>query len=468
MIRRLLVLVILLAVPLAVVLAMLWSPGVPVQVAQAEYRSIEEYVDEQGKTRLPQTYTITMPFAGRLEAIALEERDPVSQGTVVARISTADVSDARDAALAAVQRVDASIARNDDDDVEQLSKRQADRLVESMDKVVQASSSRVAAGKERLVKSEIFLKRVREMVAKGGVTKTELDQAELDYVESDANHRQSLLISESMKAMQAATLLLPGLVAEQIANKALTRAVLEKEREEAAARMREVETRIQRSEMRSPVDGVVLNRLVRDEQFLPAGAPLLRIGQLTQLEVETDVLSRDAFRVRPGNAVRIYGPGVGRALAEALPGAVTRIHPTGVTRISSLGIEQQRVKVIVQFDRNDPQVVQLLANQQLGAGYRVRVRIVSKRKEKALVLPRAALFRGSQNRWKLFAVRDGKTQIQEVTLGIGNDDWVEIAAGLKDGERAVLNPENNLIDGVRVVPERALTSFDQRRPTAPR
>ena len=146
MFRRLLMLVIPLAVAVAVALSILWSPGIPVQVARAEYGSIEEYVDEQGKTRLPQTYTITMPFAGRLEAISLQERDPVSQGTVVARISTADVTDARAAALAAVQRVDASIARNDDDDVEQLSKRQADRLVESMDKVVQASSSRVTAG----------------------------------------------------------------------------------------------------------------------------------------------------------------------------------------------------------------------------------------------------------------------------------------------------------------------------------
>ena len=337
MFRRLLVLS--LAVLVAIALSVLWSPGVPVQVARAENRPIEEYVDEQAKTRLPQTYTITMPFAGRLEAIALQERDPVSEGTVVARVSTADVADARAAALAAVQRVDASIARNDDDDIEQLSKQQADRLVESMDKVVQASSSRVTAGKERLVKSEIFLKRVREMMAKGGATKTELDQAELDYVESDANHRQSLLISESMKAMQAATLLLPGLIAEQIANKELTRAVLEKEREEAAARLREVETRIQRSEMRSPVDGVVLNRMVRDEQFLSAGTPLLRLGRLSQLEVETDVLSRDAFRVRPGNAVRIYGPGIGRSLAKAIPGTVTRIHPAGVTKISSLGIE---------------------------------------------------------------------------------------------------------------------------------
>ena len=466
MIRRLLVLVILLAVPLAVALFILWSPGIPVQVARAEYGSIEEYVDEQGKTRLPQTYTITMPFSGRLEAISLQERDPVTQGTVVARISTADVTDARAAALAAVQRVDASIARNDDDDVEQLSKRQADRLVESMDKVVQASSSRVTAGKERLVKSEIFLKRVREMMAKGGATKTELDQAELDYVESNANHRQSLLISESMKAMQAATLLLPGLVAEQIANKELTHAVLEKEREEAAARLREVETRIQRSEMRSPVDGIVLNRIVRDEQFLPASAPLLRIGQLTELEVETDVLSRDAFRVRPGNAVGIYGPGVGRSLANAIPGTVTRIHPAGVTKISSLGIEQQRVKVIVRFDRDDPHVVQLLADQQLGAGYRVRVRIVSKRKEKSLVIPRTALFRGDQNHWQLFAVRDGKTQIQEVALGIENDDWVEIAAGLQEGESVVLNPENNLTTGVRVVPESGGTSVDQRRPRA--
>ena len=461
MFRRLLVLS--LAVLVAIALSVLWSPGVPVQVARAENRPIEEYVDEQAKTRLPQTYTITMPFAGRLEAIALQERDPVSEGTVVARVSTADVADARAAALAAVQRVDASIARNDDDDIEQLSKQQADRLVESMDKVVQASSSRVTAGKERLVKSEIFLKRVREMMAKGGATKTELDQAELDYVESDANHRQSLLISESMKAMQAATLLLPGLIAEQIANKELTRAVLEKEREEAAARLREVETRIQRSEMRSPVDGVVLNRMVRDEQFLSAGTPLLRLGRLSQLEVETDVLSRDAFRVRPGNAVRIYGPGIGRALGQAIPGTVTRIHPTGVTKVSSLGIEQQRVKVIVRFDQNDPQVVQLLADQQLGAGYRVRVRIVSRRKEKALVVPRAALFRGSQNHWQLFAVRNGKTHIQEVAVGIGNDDWVEIAAGLQEGEKVVLNPENNLTGGVRVVPEAGGTSIDQRR-----
>ena len=454
MIRRLLVLVISLAGLLAVVLAMLWSPGVPVQVARAEYRSIEEYVDEQGKTRLPQTYTVTMPFAGRLEAIGLEERDPVTEGTVVARISTADVTDAQAAALAAVERVDASIARNDDDDVEQLSKRQADRLVESMDKVVQASRSRVAAGKERLAKSGIFLKRVREMVVKGGATQTELDQAELDYVESDANHRQSLLISESMKAMQAATLLLPALVAEQIANKELTRAVLEKEREEAAARLREVETRIQRSEMRSPVDGVVLDRFVRDEQFLQAGAPLLRIGQLAQLEVETDVLSRDAFRVRPGNSVQIYGPGIGRHLAESVPGSVTRIHPKAVTKISSLGIEQQRVKIIVRFDRDDPQVVQLLSDQQLGAGYRVRVRIVSKQQEKALLVPRAALFRGSQDHWQLFAVRHGKIQIQEVTLGVENDDWVEISKGIKEGELVVLNPENNLTAGVRVVPER--------------
>ena len=135
--------------------SLLRSSGVTVQVAVARHEPIEEYVDEQGKTRLPQTYTITMPFAGRVETIQLEEGDRVKQDAIVARISTADVSDSL---AAARERLDASIKRNDEDGVEQLFKQQADRLVESMDKVVQAADSRVTAGKERFEKTQIFPK----------------------------------------------------------------------------------------------------------------------------------------------------------------------------------------------------------------------------------------------------------------------------------------------------------------------
>ena len=434
--------------------SLLRSSGVTVQVAVARHEPIEEYVDEQGKTRLPQTYTITMPFAGRVETIQLEEGDRVKQDAIVARISTADVSDSLAAARAAVERLDASIKRNDEDGVEQLFKQQADRLVESMDKVVQAADSRVTAGKERFEKTQIFLKRVRDMVRNGGATQTDLDQAELNFVESQANHRQSLLISESMRAIQAATLLLPGQVSEQLANKKLTRAVLEKEREEVAAQLRQVETRLQRSAMHSPVDGIVLNRLVRDEQFLAAGTPLLRIGQLERLEVEADILSRDAIRVRKGDPTEIYGPALARPLGRGIGGSVVRVHPSGFTKVSSLGIEQQRVKVIVQFDREDTALDQLLSQRTLGVDYRVRVRITSKRKENALVVPRGALFRGSQDRWQLFVVRGDHIYLQRVELGLQNDERVEIRDGIRDGDRVVLAPENSLTAGTRVVPER--------------
>ena len=90
-------------------------------------------------------------------------------------------------------------------------------------------------------------------------------------------------------------------------------------------------------------------RLVENEQHLPAGTELLTIGQLDQLEVETDVLSQDVVRVQTGDAVEVYGPAVGGGLGEGVPGIVHQIYPAGFTKVSSLGVEQQRVKVIVRF-----------------------------------------------------------------------------------------------------------------------
>jgi len=161
--------------------------------------------------------------------------------------------------------------------------------------------------------------------------------------------------------------------------------------------------------------------------------------------VEADVLSLDVAAAKVGDPVEIYGPTVGR---EPARGAVHRIHPAGFTKLSSLGVEQQRVKVIVRFDRDE--LHRLLSERGLGVGYRVRVRILTADSPHALLVPRSALFRAADNSWRVFVVRNGRAKLQKIEVGMLNDEQAEIVEGLREGEPVVLAPESSLTDGAKV------------------
>lgn len=198
---------------------------------------------------------------------------------------------------------------------------------------------------------------------------------------------------------------------------------------------------------KSPLEGVVLERLERDEQFLSAGAILLKIGDLSELEVEADVLSQEVVRIHPEQEVEIYGPAIGAREGEGVKGKVVRIYPAGFTKLSSLGVEQQRVKVIIDFADG---VLEKLANRQLGVDYRVRVRVFTDRHDDTLLVPRSAVFRGPDGGWQTFAIRNGLAKLQPITVGLMNDEFVEVTEGLMLKIKSVLAPENHLTDGTRV------------------
>ena len=136
------------------------------------------------------------------------------------------------------------------------------------------------------------------------------------------------------------------------------------------------------------------------------------------------MLSQDVVRVKPGQKVEIHGPTIGPQPAQA---EVTRIFPAGFTKTSSLGVEQQRVKVIMRFAPEDWQ--RLRAENDLGVDYRVRVRIFTADEPQALVIPRSALFRGANNDWQVFVIRDGRAHLQPVKIGLSNDDRGRSSAG---------------------------------------
>jgi HlyD family secretion protein len=192
-------------------------------------------------------------------------------------------------------------------------------------------------------------------------------------------------------------------------------------------------------EVISPVSGSVLRVLQESEAVVASGTPLIEVGDPAQLEIVVDLLSTDAVRVQPGQRVLIEAWGGG----EPLSGEVRRVEPFGFTKVSALGIEEQRVNVIVDF--TDPPE----RWRRLGHGYRVEPRIILAAAGDALKVPRAALFRDGDN-WAVFVRDSGRARLRHVELGLENGLEAEIRKGLAAGDEVVLQPGDRVSDGTRV------------------
>ena len=188
----------------------------------------------------------------------------------------------------------------------------------------------------------------------------------------------------------------------------------------------------------APIDGTVLKRLRESAAVVAAGESLLELGDPNQLEIVSDLLSTDAVRVPPRAAVLIDRWGGD----HPLHGRVRRVEPSGFMKISALGVEEQRVNVIIDL-------ADAAAARALGDGYRVEVRIVTWRAEGVLKVPVGGLFRRGEG-WALFVVADGVARLQPVDLGQRNDIEAQVLGGVSAGQTIVLHPPDTLTDGLRV------------------
>ncbi len=194
----------------------------------------------------------------------------------------------------------------------------------------------------------------------------------------------------------------------------------------------------ERVPIRAPVSGAVLKVIRESEGVVSAGTPLLELGDPAALEVAVDVLSFDAVRISKGTKVEINRWG-----GESLEGVVRLVEPVGFTKISALGVEEQRVWVIVDFTSNPDQW------KHLGDGYRVEASFVLWHQDDVLQVPNASLFRVG-NQWALYVVANGKAEQRMVKLGERSGLHSQVLDGLKEGERVVLYPDNSLGEGVQV------------------
>ncbi len=362
-----------------------------VELAGVAPRVLEIRVEEEGEARIREVFTVSATMAGKLQRISLHAGDTVVQGeTVVALIGPAApmLLDSRARAVAQATAAAAQAATD-------LARAQLAEAEATLD-FVTAESKRAAALYER-----------------GAIPERSLDTSVRERKTAEA-------------AVQSA-----------IANLA----VREKELESALAVLRtDPGTDAARccETMVSPVSGRVLRVLTESEQVVQSGTPLLEIGDPGNLEVVVELLSRDAVRVTAGAEALLTGWG-----GTPVPARVDRVEPSAVTRVSALGISEQRVRVILALE-GPPEDWQAL-----GHGFRVIVSIVLWRKDDVLTVPVSALFRDGAD-WAVFVLRDGRAVLQPITLGQRNDTLAEVVKGLSDGDQVILHPSDEVVDGARV------------------
>ena len=376
-------------------LALAFRPQpVLVEVAEVTRGHFEQTVEDDGKTRVRERYVVSAPLAGKLKRIELKAGDKVNRGALLALIEPS---------IPALLDV-----RTERELTERLGAAEATR---------QRSAATVARAQATLDKSRADLARARKLAASGFVSPTQVEQAELE-------------LKVNVRELEAAQF------AEHAAGHdvEMARAALLRAREGASGKPSG-----RRWEVRSPVAGQVLKVIQESETTVAIGAPLLEIGDPADLEVVVDLLSTDAVQVRPGNAVRIERWG----RAEPLEGRVRRVEPSAFTKISALGVEEQRVNVVI--DLNPPAGKW----QSLGDGYRVDARIIVASLDNVVKVPVAALFR-SGDQWAVFTLSGGRASKRIVNLARRGSLEAMVADGLQPGEQVIVHPGDAVKEGGRV------------------
>jgi HlyD family secretion protein len=378
---------------LAVAAILIWAfrpAPVAADFATVQKGVLQVTVEDEGRTRVRDRYVVSAPVPGRMQRIELEPGDPVAANkTVLARFAPIDP------ALLDVRTRAELEARA--------------RAAESAVGTARAEGDRLKA---ELAFAQSELKRGRELLTSGAIAAREVEAAErqvralesavesADFAVRTAGHELDVARASLMQTRRGAVATIP---------------------------------------LYSPVDGVVLRRIHESAAVVPTGEPLLEVGDLSDLEIVADFLSTAAVDVKAGQPVWIEQWGGDRPLR----GRVRRVEPSGFTKISALGVEEQRVNVLIDFDEPREKW------QQLGDGYRVEARIVVWSKDGVLKVPTSSLFREGAD-WAVYKVSDETAQLQLVEVGQRSGLEAEVLRGLDPGVQIVVYPSDAIRPGVKL------------------
>jgi len=369
----------------------LWPRSVAVETATVTRGPLMVTIDEEGVTRVRDRFVVSSPVGGRVLRIELEPGDPVKRGQVVARV-----------------RAEAPPL------LDERTRAEAQAAIESARAALGRARAEEQRARATLAQQQRELTRVRELANSRVISAQELDSREAEAKVAEES------VNAAVFAVQAAT------------------SELQRAQARLATPAADQSGRV--VSVQAPVDGVVLKRLRESESVVPPGDPLVEIGDPHRLEIVADLLSTDAVRVKPGARTIVEQWG-GEKPLEA---RVRRIEPAGFTKISALGVEEQRVNVVIDFV--DPAA----AWAALGDAYRVEVRLVTWQAESVLKVPTGALFREGE-KWAVYVADNDRARRAIVEIGHQTGQEAELTSGLAEEARVIMHPGDTLADNARVI-----------------
>lgn len=370
-----------------------WPRALPVEAAKVTRGPLTVSFTEEGRTRLRDRYLVSAPLDGVVERIALEPGDATRAGHPVAVMRPAN------AAL-----------------FDPASRAEAEARWRAAGDELDAALGAAEAAKASRDRLNAARRRAESLAGQRLISSDQLDEARAQATAAEANLRSARSRSQAARIRRdsaRAALDLQGTASK---------------------------TGTHRLSLMAPIDGRVIRRFVESEGFVRAGQSLLELGDPRALEVVVEALTADAVRVAPGAPVRLLRWGGDRPLQ----GRIQTIEPGGYTKISALGVEEQRVLIVVALD-------EATGHPPLGDGFRVEAEFQVWHGDAVLSVPVAALFRDG-DQWAVYAIEQGRARLRRVQIGHMGDNAAEIRSGLGEGAAVVLYPGDSVRDGMRVTP----------------
>lgn len=375
-----------------------WPRPMQVDLATVVRGPMEVTVEDEGRTRVRHVYTVSAPIHGTVLRTPRHVGDEVIVDTTVVAVMQATAPSFLDA----------------------RSREELQAALAAAKAAVELAEHEVRRIERALEFARAELRRGEELARRNVVSTQTIEKAQVDVdttVHALASAKAQLAVRRSEQASLAARLIEPGSEASS---------------PDAAGGI----------QLRAPVSGRVLAIHLESEAVVQPGTPLIDIGDPGDLEVVVDLLSSEAAQIEPGAAVRIDGWG-----GPTLQGRIRRIDPAGFTKVSALGIEEQRVRTVIEL--LDPPE----AWPRLGHDFRVIVNVTAWSSEDVLTVPVAALFRRGDG-WAVFVARDGRARSTTAEIGRRTNRVAEVLAGLSPGEQVILHPSDRIADGVAVAERR--------------
>jgi HlyD family secretion protein len=354
-------------------------------------------IEEDGRTRIKDRYVVSTPLAGRILRIQLRPGDRVETDSTV---------------LTTIEPTDPSL-------LDPRARAEAEARVRAAEATVQQAGTNLERTLAAMQFAESELARMQRLMERGAITRERLEEQELEHRTRTQEYRSARFAQE----------------------------IAEYELQQAQAALLRTQPQADTAgddwqyQIRSPITGQVLRVFQESANVVPAGEQLLELGDPTDLEVEVDVLSSQGVRISPGDKVLLEEWGGD----EPLAGVVRLVEPSAFTKVSALGVEEQRVNVIIDF------VGEVEERQRLGHAFRVEARIIVWEEDDVLTVPTSALFRHGAD-WAVFAVVAGQAQLQTIEIGRRNNLQAEVLTGLQAGDQVIVHPSDRIQDGTTVVP----------------